>query len=520
MVRQSCGEIPLGTAILAQANSSFILLLALSRTNLLEDKATEDSYYTAFRGALAAISEHNRRMKNGDAADMPLICPSRDQATAITRVFFPVYFPDTAEAKYIEALKFGHQVSVAISSYRRWLSCESKKKETLEAYRSFTASFDRKLRRGVSRFSKKKLEIFSGYLASGDLANRGLMDTQEIEWLVQACAFEGDKNSPFYRNRRLQRLGQIALGALLSNKHFQTGEGFQTQVRDTLVQNKHCFEWLIKMASAGSISFCPNIDLSDMGKLVRFARGGTSSIYRTKWNDETVAVKLFNDDEKSTDILQEISLMCLLRHPNLLPVFAHGASIYEDGNRMFCVSPYASRGSLYNVLHDEAATFDAKKRFNVLHQTALGIEYLHSLGLIHRDLKSLNILIQEDWGVYVADIGATRLQAELMTVNVGTPIWMAPEVFSSQDYSLKADIYSFAMIIYEVITGKLPFENVSSYEIPALVCKGQRPVFPEKLSKGWAKLVASMWVDKPAKRPSMDKVVLSLVALKDTPFIA
>ena len=514
----------MGTAILAQVNLSFVVLLVMSHNDLLKAKGSDDTYYHSFRSVLAAVSHHNRRMEENQPSEIPSIFPEPEQAAIINRILFPVYFPNpvsgSSKSKAPEALKFGHQVSVAISSFMHWLSA-SKKDNALETHRAYlsTALRDRQLRRGIAAYAGKKEEKFANYLASGDLANRGLMDRQEIGWLVDACAFEGDKTSPFTHNRRLQRLGHVALAALLSNKHFQTGEVFQVQLRNAIVKNAHCLGWLVKAASGGGVSFCPVVSLNDFGKLTRFARGGTCTLYRAKWNEEVIAVKLFNEEERSTDIRHEVALLSLLRHPNVLPVYAYGTSLYENSMRMFCVSPYAERGSLYSVLRDKSGQFDHEKRIHVLQQAAVGVEHLHSLGLIHRDLKSLNILIREDWAVWVADIGATRIEADYMTVNVGTPFWMAPETFTTQEYSQKADVYSFGMILFEMITGKQPFEKISAYEVPILICKGQRPPLPANLAKPWHKLITSMWSEKPSKRPTMHKVGLSLTALQNVPFL-
>ena len=76
------------------------------------------------------------------------------------------------------------------------------------------------------------------------------------------------------------------------------------------------------------------------------------------------------------------------------------------------------------------------------------------------------------------------------------------------------------MLIYEVITGKQPFAKISAYEIPSLVCKGQRPPLPSSLAKPWHKLITSMWSDKPSKRPTMTKVASFLAEYEDLPFIA
>ena len=148
------------------------------------------------------------------------------------------------------------------------------------------------------------------------------------------------------------------------------------------------------------------------------------------------------------------------------------------------------------------------------------MEYLHSLNIIHRDLKSLNVLLNSGGEVKITDygsisifnhihnIGSTRfnVKSEVMTSNVGTAAWMAPEcinqflfilvnsnaVFNLEKYNEKVDVYSFAITAYEVVSQKLPFDGKPSFVIPALVTKGERP----ELSKVWIFHVELMTVKR------------------------
>merc|ERR1712137_429131 len=440
-----------------------------------------------------------------------------EDALAISRMYFPVYTVPKGR-KVPETMKLGHQLSVAFASFDRWQYCIKKKKNLQRSYLENAPLYEKKLRYGAKRFLTRKEETFLQYISSGTLANRGLMDDQEIGWLVETCGFEANQRTKFSHSRRLQRLAVVSLSALINNKRFDAGHEFQKKLRSAVVRNVHSLQWLLKLASAGSLTVCPLTTMDQMGKLIRFARGNSCSLYKTTWNEKEVAVKLFNDDKDNSSILQEISVMSLLQHPHILPVYAWGTSMYENARHIFSVSPYASKGSLFNILRNKPELLDEKARFEVILQVAQGLSYLHSLQIIHRDLKSLNVLLCEDDRVYVTDIGFSRIQAQTMTVNVGTPIWMAPEVFARHNYTFAVDVYSLSIFLYELLTDEIPFEKSSSYEIPSLVTKGVRPVFGENISKPWVKLVQSMWHEKPNRRPSITEVITIMESLRNTPF--
>jgi len=98
-----------------------------------------------------------------------------------------------------------------------------------------------------------------------------------------------------------------------------------------------------------------------------------------------------------------------------------------------------------------------------------------------------------------------------MTGNIGTVGWVAPEIFSDKKfYSEKADIYSFGMICWELLTRKIPFDDIESFSVPLLVLKGKRPLLPKDGNKVYRKLIKACWSQKPDGRPNIAKVILIL----------
>jgi len=134
--------------------------------------------------------------------------------------------------------------------------------------------------------------------------------------------------------------------------------------------------------------------------------------------------------------------------------------------------------------------------------------YLHSMNVIHRDLKASNLLVDSDWTIKVADFGIAREGQEDVTMTMtacGTPAWAAPEVLQTQRYSLKADVYSFAICLWEMCTRDRPYEGTPPYQIVILVAtQGLRPELNHPgfdIMKGFKTLIRLCWDEDPNKRP-------------------
>eukprot|EP01087_Luapelamoeba_hula_P022681 TRINITY_DN8193_c0_g1_i2.p1 TRINITY_DN8193_c0_g1~~TRINITY_DN8193_c0_g1_i2.p1 ORF type:complete len:180 (-),score=31.16 TRINITY_DN8193_c0_g1_i2:61-600(-) len=149
-------------------------------------------------------------------------------------------------------------------------------------------------------------------------------------------------------------------------------------------------------------------------------------------------------------------------------------------------------------------------RMKIAKGAALGVYYLHSLDpiILHRDLKSSNILIDENWNAKVADFGFARIKQDNATMTrCGSPCWIAPEVITGQKYTEKADVYSFGIILWEILTRQQPYKGMNYMNVSLEVVRGTRPKMPSNAPKRFAKLITRCWRGEPDKRPSMEKVV-------------
>merc|ERR1712100_386745 len=168
-------------------------------------------------------------------------------------------------------------------------------------------------------------------------------------------------------------------------------------------------------------------------------------------------------------------------------------------------------GSLFAQLHQKCIPLSRPTQVSIALQIARGVFFLHSSGVIHRDLKSPNILMNENCTIAkVVDFGLSKTKAaqSLLVTHVGTPEYMAPEVMQGRPYSFSADVFAVGLIIYEVIVRKLPY----SPELPIAahvfnVVQGKRPPIPPALPQSWVQILTSLWHADPNQRMRLAEAI-------------
>ena len=179
------------------------------------------------------------------------------------------------------------------------------------------------------------------------------------------------------------------------------------------------------------------------------------------------------------------------------------------------VVEFVARGSFYDVLHRNSPELTWTRKLNILIGSACGMTYLHEQipPMLHRDLKSLNILVSEAWEGKVADFGGSKRtalvdQSLLTKQHIGTTRWAAPELLNNEDYDEKIDVYSFALIMWEAVTHMVPWHELQwESEVANRVASGDRPAIPDHCPKRFRALIRKCWQQDPHKRPSFPRIL-------------
>lgn len=253
-----------------------------------------------------------------------------------------------------------------------------------------------------------------------------------------------------------------------------------------------------------------SVEASDFLFQKKIGSGAFAEVFMgvQKSTNKVVAIKkLIVDQFTETSFqmyIREVKIMRDLNHFAVLPFI--GVTI----NHPYClITEYMSGGCLFNRLHGKTNILDGTKKTIIALGIAYAMEHVHSKNYIHRDLKSLNILLNEDDYPFVCDFGISRnIIQGIMTGSIGTPQWMAPEVISSQHYDAKADVYSYGIILWELLMNEVPFRGLQPVQVMmSVVSRKNRPMIPPDRQGSLAKFIKACWDNDPKVRPSFESIV-------------
>lgn len=257
----------------------------------------------------------------------------------------------------------------------------------------------------------------------------------------------------------------------------------------------------------------------------KIGEGAHGKVYKGKYGEQIVAVKVLNSgdtpEEKSTlkgRFIREVNMMCRVKHENLVKFI--GACMDPF---MVIATELLPGMSLKNYLNSIRPTqLDHRTAISFALDIARAMDCLHANGIIHRDLKPDNLLLTANQkNIKLIDFGLAREETvtEMMTAETGTYRWMAPELYSTvtlrrgekKHYTNKVDVYSFGIVLWELLTNRMPFEGMSNLQAAyAAAFKQVRPPFPEDVPPELVFIVQSCWVEDPSSRPSFSQIIRML----------
>uniref|UniRef100_A0A8C4T1M2 Mitogen-activated protein kinase kinase kinase n=1 Tax=Erpetoichthys calabaricus TaxID=27687 RepID=A0A8C4T1M2_ERPCA len=259
--------------------------------------------------------------------------------------------------------------------------------------------------------------------------------------------------------------------------------------------------------------------------------GGFGKVYRAVWRGEEVAVKAARrDPDEEVDqtlenVRQEAKLFAMLRHPNIMGLC--GVCLQEPN--LCLVMEYARGGSLNRVLSGKRIPPNVLVDWAV--QIARGMHYLHCeaiVPILHRDLKSSNILIlekveNEDLGnktLKITDFGLAREWHRTTKMSAaGTYAWMAPEVIRSSTFSKGSDVWSYGVLLWELLTGEVPFRGIDGLAVAYGVAMNKLALpIPTTCPEPFARLMEDCWNPDPHARPSFTSVLDQLTTIEESGF--
>lgn len=305
-----------------------------------------------------------------------------------------------------------------------------------------------------------------------------------------------------------------------------------------------------RSGSKGSASQLPldvklwTLNFRDMKIDKQIGEGSFGRVYLAKWNETLVAVKILIgmgdlEDESSREakltlsnpvldgLAKESTMMATLRHPNVVGFL--GVCM----NPPCIVTEYCARGSMTDVLRGaksspaKAVLLDWPRRLNMALDAAKGMLYLHAHAppIIHRDLKTPNLLVDRHWRVKVSDFNLSKLLEEgsvMSSMAATNPRWLAPEILTGNNATFASDVYSFAVVMWELLTWELPWGPTNPWQVVTVVTEGGRLEIPSRDAlpgpdtatfEGLDQYIALMgrsWAHIPESRPTFQEIIAEL----------
>jgi serine/threonine protein kinase len=240
-------------------------------------------------------------------------------------------------------------------------------------------------------------------------------------------------------------------------------------------------------------------------------------ICRHRVTGQEIAVKCFPklDSSQEEVFFREIEALARLSHRCIVPFFGYVLKTISAGPKI--ATEFMSFGSLNDVIKTSPSWWDGTTKSIVVAGIVLGMIAIHESGILHRDLKPSNVLIDSEHRPRICDFGSSREKSLSRTLTggsqVGTPLYMAPDLYEEHEYDEKVDVYSFSLIFYEILVGTPVFSpGLNQMQLVRKIAMNERPNIPNDVFGFVSNLIRRGWSSNPSDRPSFKDIYKELEA--------
>eukprot|EP01119_Soliformovum_irregulare_P012083 TRINITY_DN3114_c0_g1_i1.p1 TRINITY_DN3114_c0_g1~~TRINITY_DN3114_c0_g1_i1.p1 ORF type:complete len:992 (+),score=287.31 TRINITY_DN3114_c0_g1_i1:99-3074(+) len=385
----------------------------------------------------------------------------------------------------------------------------------------------------------KDCRLLSEWLKQENLAEYNMIFMKQDLTLDQLASLNKEEAEELIQNMNIEALGvririQKSIDTLSSNRKSEKGKrimsksSFSRNEPELAEQARRIEEFKLGLKSEESIWL---IDVDDLEFTKELGQGANGRVYKgilkKKETSHKVAIKVLkNTNEQSLiGFKKEFVVMSMVQSHNVIHFF--GACI--DPKRVLIVMEYCKLGSLYDVLNSRNFKLNWEKGIRFARDMINGLASLHGAQppIYHRDMKTMNLLVNKEWEVKVTDMGLARQDTSQNQASMGqvcgTYAYLAPEVLKGGVYTEKSDIYSIGIILWEIATRittgqyTLPYEMDIAMEHMVAVRAAEEQARPEippgKFPEAWENLTLQCWHQDPASRPMAKEILARLMTM-------
>jgi len=230
-------------------------------------------------------------------------------------------------------------------------------------------------------------------------------------------------------------------------------------------------------------------------------------------SSEELALKKFHSNFTNSRLREmferEVEVMNRCDHPCILKMKGYFIPEKDSSLVPLILTEYMPNKDLNTIFEQSPDKITPTRKMIIAFGVAEGMRYFHSLGGLHRDLKPANIMLDANFKPKIADFGLSKISEDAsQSMIAGSPFWMAPELFEHNQYNESIDVYAYAVVLFQLLTGIIPFGGkISTFELGRRVLNGERPAIPNSIPVEFSDMINRCWDQDPSNRPTFSQIV-------------